>query len=92
MTAKELIEAIAERTGYPKVQVKATVEAEAEVLSEQLSHGDNAITTLGSYQVVQLQAREGKNPRTGAPMHIPARKAVKFKARKTLAELIANQH
>ena len=37
------------------------------------------LTGLGTFSVVQKAERVGRNPRTGAAVRIPSRKAVKFR-------------
>ncbi len=43
---------------------------------------------FGTFSVGERAAREGGNPRTGEKINIPASKAVKFKAGKTLSEKV----
>ena len=43
---------------------------------------------FGSFEVVQRKAREGRDPRTGKPIKIPAKKVVKFKAGSTLSSAV----
>jgi hypothetical protein len=42
----------------------------------------------GSYSIAERAKREGRNPRTGEKIKIPASKVVKFKAGKTLSEKV----
>jgi DNA-binding protein HU-beta len=87
-TAKEMLEAIAKETGYPRTQVRSILEAQAEYLAKELRNGSSVITPLGAFQIVELKARSGTNPKTGAPMNIPARNAIKFRAKKTLSSMV----
>ena len=41
---------------------------------------------VGSFNVVQRAARNGRNPQTGKTITIPARKAVKFSVARALAD------
>lgn len=45
-------------------------------------------TGFGQFSVADRAAREGRNPGTGEPIHIPATKAPKFAAGKSLKEAI----
>lgn len=51
-----------------------------------LTDGSTAIVGHGTYSIVERAAREGRNPQTGAAMHISASKSVKFKPGKDLKE------
>jgi len=42
------------------------------------------LTDFGSFKVVERAAKEGRNPQTGEPIEIPAKKVVKFEAGKGL--------
>lgn len=43
---------------------------------------------FGSFSVTERAAREGRNPKTGEPIQIPASKAPSFKAGKKLKEAV----
>jgi DNA-binding protein HU-beta len=47
-----------------------------------------AMVGFGTFSVGERAQREGQNPRTGKKVKIPASKAVKFKAGKTLSEKV----
>lgn len=46
------------------------------------------IVGFGSFKVTDRKAREGRNPRTGEVIHIPASRAVTFKNGKALKEAV----
>ena len=41
---------------------------------------------FGSFKVKERKARKGRNPRTGAEVHIPAKKVITFSPAKALKE------
>ncbi|MDE2293163.1 MAG: HU family DNA-binding protein [Elusimicrobia bacterium] len=43
------------------------------------------ISNFGTFRVKTRRARVGRNPKTGAPVEVPPRKGVRFKASKHLA-------
>jgi DNA-binding protein HU-beta len=43
---------------------------------------------FGTFSVATRSKREGRNPRTGKKIKIPAKKVVKFKVGKTLSEKV----
>jgi len=54
-----------------------------------LSKGERiTLVDFGTFQVRQRKAREGRNPRTGKKLEIPAKKVPKFKAGKKLREAV----
>ena len=58
------------------------------VTKELKKSGKLALVGFGTFSVVKRKAREGRNPQTGKAIKIPAKKVVKFKAGKTLADKV----
>lgn len=80
MDKTELIEALAVATGLPKASVSRSVDALVSTVVKTLREEERVtISGLGSFSVVKMAARVGRNPRTGAPVRIPPRKAIKFR-------------
>jgi DNA-binding protein HU-beta len=80
MNKSELIAAIADESGLSKVDAKKALDGFLSSVSKELAKGGKVtLVGHGTYQVVQKSARTGINPRTKAPIKIPAKKVVKFK-------------
>ena len=89
MNKTELVAAIAEKTGLSKKDAESAVKAFTEVVSEELKKGEKIqMVGFGTFEVAERPAREGRNPRTGKTMPIPASKAPKFKAGKALKDAV----
>lgn len=87
MNKKELIAAMAEKTGSNLAQTREMLNAFQEVVEEALVEGDKvALVGWGTFSVQERKARTGRNPRTGEPLDIPAKKSVKFKASDAINE------
>ena len=67
---------------------KALDAYEATVTKELKKSGKLVLVGFGTFSVVKRKAREGRNPQTGKAIKIPAKKVVKFKAGKTLADKV----
>ena len=81
MNKSELIDAIAAKAGLKKVDAKNALEAFMATTSETLKDGGKvSLVGFGTFSVSERGARQGRNPKTGATMTIPAKKVVKFKA------------
>jgi DNA-binding protein HU-beta len=77
----ELTRGVAERSGLEVGQAKKAVEATLEEISKQLSDGNEIrLTGFGKFSAVARSAREGRNPKTGESMQIPAKTVPKFSA------------
>ena len=89
MTKTELIAAIAEKTGASKKDSEAALAAVIEAITDALKAGDKvSLVGFGTFEAKKRAAREGKNPRTGEKISIPATIAPTFKAGKAFKEAI----
>ena len=79
MNKAELIEKIAEGSGLSKGDADKALAAFVDTIVAAVTVDDAvAIPGFGKFSRSERKAREGRNPRTGEPVHIPASKAVKF--------------
>lgn len=89
MSKKDLIDAIAERTGLSKTDSTNALNATLEEITKALESGsDVALTGFGTFTVGNRPERSGRNPRTGEPMTIAAARVPKFKPGKGLKEAV----
>jgi DNA-binding protein HU-beta len=85
----EIVDRVAELTGYPKTQVAMTYDLLFEIVSEALAANDKVtVPNFGTFQVSERPARAGRNPATGEAITIAASKAVRFKVSKNLKEIL----
>ena len=85
----DVINAIAEQAGISKKEATAAFDAFVAYISNTCQSGERcAIPGLGSFSVSDRKAREGRNPRSGETIKIPASKNVRFKAGKDLRDLL----
>ena len=80
MNKAQLVEAIALDANISKIDARKAVDAIIRVTVQSLREVERlTLTGLGTFSVQQKAARVGRNPRTGAAVKIPPRKAVKFR-------------
>jgi DNA-binding protein HU-beta len=86
----ELIAAVAEKTGEPKTKEQDILDAAVATAQVQLKLGDDVVFgNLGKLSAAKREAREARNPSTGATIQVPAKTVVKFKPAKALADAVA---
>ena len=91
MNRLELIAAAAARTGLRADVVEQALQGIQSAITEALATGDRvSLTGFLTLEVVQRSAREGRNPKTGEALTIPARKAVKASAGQSLKRAVAD--
>jgi integration host factor beta subunit len=93
MTKSGLIESVAEKTPHiSKRDTEIVVNTIFESMAQALKTGDRIeIRGFGSFQVKIREAREGRNPKTGEPVHISAKRTPFFKVGKELKEMVDGQ-
>jgi DNA-binding protein HU-beta len=81
MNKTELIDAIAVDAGISKTAAKAALESFLGNVGSTLKKGGRvSLVGFGSWSVSKREARDGRNPQTGATIKIAAKNVVKFKA------------
>ncbi len=89
MTKTDLIERIAAKSGYPKTVSGLMFDSMIEAIVDALKDGESVtVVGFGKFHVTDRKARNGRNPKTGEPMTIAARRAVSFSPGKVLSESV----
>jgi DNA-binding protein HU-beta len=85
----ELIAQVADAANLSKADATRAVDGVFDVITDSLKGGDEVrLVGFGTFSVTQRAATEGRNPRTGEPIKIPASKQPKFKAGKALKDAV----
>jgi integration host factor subunit beta len=89
MTKADLVEDVAKAAELTKKDAERLVEIVFESIIETLNKGEKIeLRGFGSFRVRERGARRGRNPKTGDPVSIPAKRVPYFKPGKELKELI----
>jgi DNA-binding protein HU-beta len=89
MTKNELIAAVADKAQMTKTAAATAVDATFDAITVALKKGGEVkIMGFGNFRVVKRAAREGRDPRTGAPVKIRAARRPRFSAGKGLKEAV----
>lgn len=77
----EITQELINKTGAPKKMVETVIEEIIFLIKDSLSKSETVtLKKFGKFDVRQKRARVGRNPRTGKPAEISARKVVRFKS------------
>jgi integration host factor subunit beta len=91
MTKSELIDAIAAREDLTKARAEMVVNCVFDTMTDALKAGEGIeIRGFGSFTVRPYKPYDGRNPRTGQPVPVPAKRLPFFKVGKELKELVNN--
>ena len=89
MNKQELIKDIAERGEFTKADAEAALKAVQGAIAAVLVNGDKiTLPGFGTFKVVETAARTGRNPLTGEPVEIPAKRKIKFNPTQALKDLV----
>ncbi len=95
MNKTQMIDELAKSTKLTKLQAAAAVNAllgtgkKPGIIVTALKKGEPVtVPGFGTFGVSKRKARQGRNPRTGEAIKIPARKVPTFRAGKSLRDLV----
>ena len=89
MNKNDLITIVSSKTDLSKADAAAAVDGVFDAISEALTGGGEVrLVGFGTFSITHRRATEGRNPRTGEKIQIPASKQPKFKAGKGLKEAV----
>lgn len=88
MIRSELVQLLSEENPSLRVaEVEAVIDTFLDGISEQLAAGGRVeLRGFGSFSIRSREAREGRNPRTGEPVSVPAKHVPHFKAGKEMRQ------
>ena len=93
MTKADLIDEVSRLAELTRKDSEVIVETIFDSVVRSLRAGDKIeIRGFGSFRTRQRKPRVGRNPKTGDPVNIPAKRVPYFKAGKELKELINESH
>jgi nucleoid DNA-binding protein len=88
MNKAQLAETIAAKTATKK-EAGEIVDMILDSIKNSLKkREDVAISGFGTFRVKQTKARQGRNPKTGETIQIPAKKKIAFRASKELKSIL----
>jgi nucleoid DNA-binding protein len=90
MTKQQLIESVAAKTELGKADVGVAVDSVLELIAEALQSNERVdLRGFGSFVAKDRKERQGRNPRTGETITIPAKRDASFKPSKELTERLS---
>jgi DNA-binding protein HU-beta len=85
MNKAELTARVARDTKMTKVQATRVIDCLLDHITRTLKRGERtSLVGFGTFTIAKRRARTGRNPQTGSPIQIPARRVVRFASGKML--------
>ena len=92
MNKTELVNAVAEKADFSKKDADKAVAAVLDSITDALAQGDKVqIVGFGTFEVRARAEKQGRNPKTGEAMIVPASNLPAFKAGKAFKEAVAKK-
>ena len=89
MNKSELIQHIATAAGINKTQATAALQAFETAVIDSLANGETLeLKGFGTFKITDRAERQGRNPKTGETLTIPATKSPTFKAGKAFKDAV----
>ena len=89
MNKTEFINAVAEKEGIEKKCAEKAVNAVFATIAQELAKGEKIqLVGFGTFEIRERAENQGRNPRTGETMTVPASKVPAFKAGKALKDAV----
>ena len=89
MNKAAIVDKVHDTLGGTKAQAERAVDTMIDSIVKSLKGGDEvSIAGLGIFSTKMRPARQGRNPRTGESIQIPAMRVPKFRAAKALKEAV----
>ena len=85
----EIVATIADGLDVTRKDAERAVDTVFKMIADALAEGDKVVISgFGTFEVRTRVAREGRNPRTGELVKVPAQKTPAFKAGKVLKDAV----
>jgi integration host factor subunit beta len=89
MTKAELVEEVASQSDLTKKDAEVVVQTVLDSITESLQRGEKIeLRGFGSFRIRNRSSRQGRNPKTGNGVSVPAKNVPYFKPGKEIKDLI----
>lgn len=89
MNKKDLIKAVADASALTNKDAEKAINAVTAAITDALKKGEKVqLVGFGTFEVRERAAKQGRNPRTGEAMKIPASKLPAFRAGQALKDAV----
>ena len=89
MTKSDIVRSLAEQVGLTRREASQALGVVLDGVVEAISEGEKVeLRGFGSFRTRKRQARQGRNPRTGARVQVPPKTVPYFKPGKQLRETL----
>jgi len=89
MTKAELVEEVAKESDLTKKDAEVVVQTVLDSITVALQRGEGVeLRGFGSFRIRNRSPRQGRNPKTGSNVSVPAKKVPHFKPGKELRDIV----
>ncbi|MBY0358384.1 MAG: HU family DNA-binding protein [Candidatus Obscuribacterales bacterium] len=89
MNKADLVDVVAKEAGTTKKDAEQVINLMMETIIKHVSTGEKVtLVGFGTFEARQRKARTGRNPKTNAPIQIPAKRVAGFRVGKEFSEAV----
>ena len=89
MNKSDLVELVVKETRLTKVNVELVLNSALELISQSLKKKEDvSLVRFGTFKIIEVPSRSGRDPRTGKQIQIKASNRVRFSVSKTLRNTV----
>lgn len=88
MNKRELIESMSQKSGLTDRQCEKALNGMIQTISTELVNGEIRLVGFGTFAAIERAERIGRNPKTGEPMPIEAKRVPVFRAGSILRDQV----
>ena len=88
ISQKEFYQKVMDATGHDRKTVEAVLNVAQDTIEEELRRGNGVKLAIGQFKRADRKAREARNPQTGKPVKVAAKRAAKFVPAKQLKDAL----
>jgi integration host factor subunit beta len=89
MTKAELVEEVSKESDMTKKDAEVIVQTVLDCITDALQRGEGVeLRGFGSFRIRSRSPRQGRNPKTGSDVSVPAKKIPHFKPGKELRDIV----
>ena len=92
MNKEELVNTVAEKTGFSKKNSALALDTILETISREVASGNRVVIVgFGTFDTQKRAARTGRNPHTNAEVYIPSAVVPRFKPGRVLRNMVSGR-
>lgn len=89
MTKSQIVDIVAKQANLTKKAAREAIDAFLEEIQRKLQKGEKVVVSgFGTFKVIKVKDKKGRNPQTGSDLVIKGHRAVRFLVSKSMKKMV----